>query len=301
MPLNMKEASAISEIADIMYSFLPGSGNSKTAFPLAAGQAGVGEFWQPGSKLPSLTNLLSQTLEHRRNRFCPLILAIIRQSMTWRRGRNEPLTREEVDQLNALLLRVSFRIPELSDLEFLDTLPRREPVVEAAAAQNGPSQEALASLALQLLEVSRLAPQPRGYAFETFLRDFFHIYGLAPRASFRNPGEQIDGSFVLEGETYLLEAKWQNAASAIGDLDRFANKVSRQAKWARGLLISNTGFTPDGLTAFGKASTSIICMDGLDLHDTLSKRLNLGEVLSLKARRAVETGNPFVRVRDLFP
>ncbi|MBB4276426.1 restriction endonuclease [Rhizobium mongolense] len=277
MPLNMKEASAISEIADVTYSFLPGSGNLKTAFPLAADQAGVGNFWQPGSKLPSLTHLLSQTLEHRRSRFCPLILA------------------------NGLLLRVSFRIPELSDLEFLDTLPRREPIAREPAAPNGPSQEALASLTLQLLEVSKLGPQPRGYAFETFLRDLFHVYGLAPRASFRNPGEQIDGSFMLDGETYLLEAKWQNAASAIGDLDRFANKVNRQAKWARGLLISNTGFTPDGLAAFGKASTSIICMDGLDLHETLSRRLALGEVLSRKARRAVETGNPFVRVRDLFP
>ena len=30
-----------------------------------------------------------------------------------------------------------------------------------------------------------------------------------PRGSFRLIGEQIDGSFHLEGETYLLEAKWQ--------------------------------------------------------------------------------------------
>lgn len=301
MPLSMKEASAISEIADLMYGFLPGSGNSNTAFPLAAHQVGVGDFWHPGSKLPSLTHLLTQTLENRRNRFCPLILAIIRQSMTWRRGKNEPLTREEVDQLNALLLRVSFRIPELTDLEFLDTLPRRDPVVKEPVTPTGPTAEAVKSLTFQLLEISNLAPHPRGFAFEAFLRDLFHVYGLAPRASFRNPGEQIDGSFMLDGETYLLEAKWQNAASAIGDLDRFANKVNRQAKWARGLLISNTGFTPDGLAAFGKASTSIICMDGFDLHEMLSRHLALGEVLSRKARRAVETGNPFVRVRDLFP
>ncbi|MER8779421.1 restriction endonuclease [Mesorhizobium sp. M0977] len=296
----MKEASVISEIADLMYAFLPGSGNGKTAFPLAANEAGVGALWQPGSKLPALTQLLTSTLENHRNRFCPLITAIIRQSMTWRRGRGEPLTREEVEQLNAQLLRVSFQIPELNDADFLDTLPRREPVSNKQATPTGPSEEKMAALSLQLLEVSKLDAQPRGYAFETLLRDLFDAFGLAPRASFRNPGEQIDGSFMLEGETYLLEAKWQNNASAIGDLDRFANKVNRQAKWARGLLISNSGFTPEGLTAFGKASTSIICMDGLDLHDSLSRRLSLNEVISRKARRAVETGNPFVRVRDLF-
>lgn len=301
MVLSMKEASAVSEIAALVYDFLPGSGNSKTAFPLAADEAGVGELWQPGSKLPSLTQVLSTTLEHRRNHFCPLILAIIRQSMTWRRGRGEPLTREEVDQLNTLLGRVSFRIPELTDNDFRSMLPRRDPSPAAPTKATGPDPTQLATLLQQLLDVSQLAPQPRGYAFEKFLQNLFEAYGLSPRASFRLVGEQIDGSFALEGETYLLEAKWQNVASSIGDLHTFAGKVQTKARWARGMMISNTGFTSDGLAAFGKAPTSIICMDGLDLHDTLTRQLPLAEVISRKARRAVETGGPFVRVRDLFP
>jgi hypothetical protein len=53
------------------------------------------------------------TLEQRRHRFAPLMLAIVRQSMTWRRGKGSPLTRQEVDQLNTLLPGVSFKIPEL--------------------------------------------------------------------------------------------------------------------------------------------------------------------------------------------
>ena len=35
-------------------------------------------------------------------------------------------------------------------------------------------------------------------------------YGLSARASFRLVGEQIDGSFVLGDDIYLLEAKWTN-------------------------------------------------------------------------------------------
>lgn len=300
MALSMKEASAVSEIAELMYGFLPGSGNPKTAFPLAATEAGVGDFWQPGSKLPALTQLLATTLEHRRNRFCPLVLAVIRQSMTWRRGRGEPLTREEVEQLNDLLRRVSFRIPELTDNDFLASLPRRDPP-PPPTIPTSPDSALLTGLSQKLIEVSQLDPQPRGYAFEKFLQDLFGAYDLSPKASFRLIGEQIDGSFAHEGETYLLEAKWQNGGCGIADLHTFAGKVQTKARWARGMLISNTGFTPDGLTAFGKAPTSIICMDGLDLFDTLTRQLSLTEVISRKARRAVETGGPFVRVRDLFP
>lgn len=36
------------------------------------------------------------------------------------------------------------------------------------------------------------------------------------------------------------------------------------------------------------------------LHETLSRQLSLADVISRKVRRAVETGGPFVRVRDLF-
>lgn len=299
MPLTMKEATAATEIADLLYGFLPGSGNGRTAFPIAAQEAGVSEYWQPGSKLPSLVQLLSATLEHRRNRFCPLISAIVRQSMTWRRGRNEPLTREEVEHLNALLLGVSFRIPELTDEAFLGMLPRRDPP-PVKAGSVGPDDAQFIALSVQLIEISKLAPQPRGFAFEKFLKDLFEAYQLAPRGSFRLVGEQIDGSFQHQAETYLLEAKWQNGYSGVTELDAFSGKVTRNAKWARGLFISNTGFSPDGLTAFGKAPTSIVCMDGLDLHETLSRKLSLTDVIGRKVRRAAETGGPFVRVRDLF-
>ncbi|RWO88374.1 hypothetical protein [Mesorhizobium sp.] len=215
MSISMKEATAVSAIADLLYDFLPGSGNSRTAFPLAANEVGVGEFWQQGSKLPSLVQLLTATLEHRRNRFCPLINAIVRQSLTWRRGRGEPLMREEIEQLNTLLRGGSFRIPELTDDSFLNMLPVRNPAPVQKPIAGKPTAAQVSLLSQQLLEVSKLAPQPRGYAFEKFLHDLFAAYNLAPRGSFRLTGEQIDGSFALEGETYLLEAKWQNEYSGI--------------------------------------------------------------------------------------
>lgn len=156
----------------------------------------------------------------------------------------------------------------------------------------------LASLKAQLLEVSQLEPQPRGYALEGFLKVLFDANGLAGRASFRLVGEQIDGSFELAGETYLLEAKWTARQIGVADLRAFNGKVENKAAWSRGLFVSNSGFTDDGLHAFGRGN-SVVCMDGLDLYEMLERNLAFTEVLKLKVRRAAETGRPFVRVRDL--
>jgi len=303
MKLNLKEASTVASLAQLLYEFLPGSGNNATAFPLAAQKVGIGEFWQPGSKLPSLTRLLTLTLENRRNLFCPLILEIVTQSMTWR-GRREPLTRAEIDQLNTLLPGVGFKIPDLLDPAFLATLagspatPTPSPPDQPHAAD--PAK--LAELAGQLRDLAALQPQKRGYAFEKFLHALFDAYGLMPRASFKpRTGEQIDGSFELGADTYLLEAKWHNGLTPAADLHILNGKLSSRPTWSRGLFISYTGFSPDGLDAFSRGKTSLICMNGYDLHETLSRGLELDRVISRKARHAVETGLVCVSVRELFP
>ena len=66
----------------------------------------------------------------------------------------------------------------------------------SAPAQSRIDEAIASSLADRLLQLSKLEPQPRGYAFEKFLKDMFDAYGLSSRASFRLQGEQIDGSFV---------------------------------------------------------------------------------------------------------
>lgn len=151
----------------------------------------------------------------------------------------------------------------------------------------------------ELVALAQMAPQPRGYAFEKFLKQLFDAYGLAAREPFRLQGEQIDGSFQLGNETYIVEAKWQNSPTGVADLHVFHGKIEQKAAWTRGLFISNSGFTEDGMAAFGRGKR-VICMDGLDLYEALNRELPLNRVLDRKVRRAAETGNPFVRVRDLF-
>ena len=152
----------------------------------------------------------------------------------------------------------------------------------------------------RLIEISILSPQERGLRFEGFLSDLFAAFGLAPRGSFRIVGEQIDGSFRLHTETYLVEAKWHGPQIGFADLMAFSGKVSGKAAWARGLFVSNSGFTQEGLEAFSRGrQTNLICVDGLDLYEVLSRRVSLIAVLEEKARRAAETNRAYIPVRDL--
>ena len=185
-------------------------------------------------------------------------------------------------------------------LSLINRLTGKTDAQPAEAPKAAYDRPKLMALRNDLIGFAQLAPQARGYAFETLLRELFNVFGLQAREPFRLKGEQIDGSFVLQGETYLIEAKWQAAQTGVADLHTFHGKLEQKAAWTRGLFVSNSGFTEDGLSAFGRGKR-VICMDGLDLFDTLSRELPLNHVLESKVRRAAETGLPFARVRDLFP
>ncbi len=186
---------------------------------------------------------------------------------------------------------------------FIERLGGKRPAEKKRASASQATTEIDPSLSSELksklLGVSQLEPQARGYAFEKFLKDLFDANGLAARASFRLVGEQIDGSFELAAETYLLEAKWTSPQIGATDLRSFNGKVEEKAAWSRGLFVSNSGFTPDGLAAFGRGKR-VVCMDGFDLYEMLDKNLSFADVMAKKVRRAAESGNPFVRVRDLY-
>ena len=180
--------------------------------------------------------------------------------------------------------------------------PPNDQSTPAAAAHTVPSSEALETLRNRMNLLHALMPQKRGFEFEVFLNELFYVFGLAPRGSFRLVGEQIDGSFQLGQDVYLVEAKWENHKTNESDLMSFSGKVEGKALWSRGLFISYSGFTDDGLEAFARGKpTRIICMDGFDLAGILNHNLILSEIINRKMRRAGETNQAFVSVRDIYP
>lgn len=151
----------------------------------------------------------------------------------------------------------------------------------------------------RLLSVKDLEPHERGYAFELFLKDLFDAFRMTAREPFRLVGEQIDGSFDLNGETYLLEAKWLNKKVGQAELGAFHAKLDQKASWARGLFVSFNGFTEVGLQAFGNGRR-LICMEGRDLYEAFNRGIALDRAISLKTRHAAETGEVFAPLDKLL-
>lgn len=199
-----------------------------------------------------------------------------------RTGQNDPVTNAE-GRLLSLIAR-------MGDPETLG---------DGVAPRPATDLRLLAALRDDLVQVRKLPPQERGYAFEAFLKRCFDAAGLKARDPFRNVGEQIDGSFLLSHETYLLEAKWHAIPTGVGDLHAYHGKLEQKSAWARGLFVSYHGFTAEGLAAFGSGKR-LICADGRDLHDALGHQIPLRDVLERKVRRAAETGRPHISVRELF-
>jgi hypothetical protein len=304
MALTPADAQVVSVLADVLYDFLPGKphprANPRISFPGAAFVVGVGDLWTEGSKHPSIVMLLRRTLETRRDRFCRLITEIVTTAMVYR-GNKSPLTRGEVEKVNAAVQRLGFKIPELWDSAFLSSLAQPADTAPKPAENLAVPATTIAELKQTLLHIMSLAPHERGFAFERFLNDLFAAYKLAPHGSYRLRGEQIDGSFEHDRDFYLVEAKWQAQKVGVSELRSFRGAVDSKAEWSRGCYISYSGFSSDGLVAFSHgASVRIVCVDAEDLFHVVDGRIDLRDLIRAKVRYAAERGVAFVRARELF-
>ena len=111
--------------------------------------------------------------------------------------------------------------------------------------------------------------------------------------------QKLERELDMSGGYVLNFSKWQNSPTGAADLHTFEGKPGEKASWSRGLFVSNSGFSDDGLHAFGRGKR-VICMNGYDVSEMLRLKLSFVDVIDAKVRRAAETGSPFVTVRDLF-
>ena len=145
---------------------------------------------------------------------------------------------------------------------------------------------------LQALSNSENSAQSRGYAFEKYLNELFKANDLDPRGAFKITGEQIDGSFVLRNDIYLLEAKWTSKIIDKSDLILFNSKVSSKSNFKRGLFISYSRFSEQALNTLSDGTkVNIILMTVEELAIVLQRSMLLSDVLWNKVRALAESGN----------
>ena len=311
MSSSLHESKAAADLARLFYDFLPASGGRSwkghVTFETVAIQSGVGEFWTGGSKEPALARLLEQSLKLRRDRFEELVLSIVAEGIKYRRSKKNEVREAEIVAINRIIKDIGFKFPDLWDPRFLASLGRDPtPLPDQhttspcyAPAAPGLLQSELPSLRSQFYGlVGSSDRQAAGFALEKLLNRLFDLFDLNPRASFRLKGEQIDGTFVLDHETYLLEAKWEAKPVNEAALLVFRGKIEGKSGFTRGLFLSINGFTPDALTAITRGKQpSFILADGSDLSPVFEQAIRLDDLLRHKVRNLAETGEMLTRAK----
>jgi hypothetical protein len=159
-------------------------------------------------------------------------------------------------------------------------------------------KQALANLRERFIDLeSSATPQQRGLDLQSWLRDLFNLHDLEPRGSFASPGEQIDGSIRVEGQTLLVEARWTKELVGPDSVRDFVGKFERKLDNTLGLMVSVHGFT-EAASSKGVNGGRLLAvfMDGQDLAQVLEGMTDLRQLIVRKLRHAAEKGEPMYRV-----
>jgi hypothetical protein len=130
-----------------------------------------------------------------------------------------------------------------------------------------------------------------GLALEQLLNRLFTIFQLQPRLPFRVIGEQIDGSFELDGEIYLLESKWEKHPLPEADLLVFRGKIEGKSAFTRGIFLALNDISLPARDAITRGKSPLFfVVNGHDLMMILSEAITLTDFLRKRFRLLAEEG-----------
>lgn len=181
------------------------------------------------------------------------------------------------------------------------TQPKIETNDKSQAADEQRLAEALMQLKDEFLQLVRQENRnAAGLALEKLLNQLFDVFGLKPRQPFRVVGEQIDGSFLLDGQVYLLESKWEKEPLSESALLVFRGKIEGKSTFTRGVFIALNDISIPARDAITRGkSPSFFVMNGHDLLMILSETVSLPDFLRTRVRLLAEEGlvwAPFSRL-----
>lgn len=140
----------------------------------------------------------------------------------------------------------------------------------------------------------------RGYRFERLLNGLLGSDGLDPRTSYKAAGEQIDGSFFLDGRVFLMEAKWHSTQIPASSLYEFKGKVDGKLLGTLGAFISMSDYSEDAVDALTLGKTlNLILFDQSDLNAIVVDGWGFREVLRKKLRAAAEQGLVYFPMKSI--
>jgi hypothetical protein len=317
MAVSLKQADAISNIAHLLYDFLPGSGRpdwkGHVSFSSIARRLGLGHYWPEGSKEPAIRQLLRMTLEREPLQFEKLILEVVEAGIPYSKKNGKPIRSTQIKTLNGYLWELGFKFPALWDRDLWssldgDSTKRAQNIVEKqlrseelqatqVTAREKKREELRDAFYALCTDVNR---QRAGLKLESVLNQVFEMFQLAPRGAFKIVGEQIDGSFLLDQESYLVEAKWESERLAEEKLLIFRGKIEGKSSFTRGVFVSVSGFTNECIQSISThKQPTFFLIDGYDLATVLEGQVTLTDLLRAKRNRLAEEGKLLYRVPKL--
>lgn len=198
------------------------------------------------------------------------------------------------------LRRLAKRTQLLVDPEELKRQQRKDSR-DAAAETRAFRTQRLANLRSQFQTLhGETNTQSRGYAFEKLLAELFRTYEFDFTGSYKTDIDQVDGALVLDGFTYLMEARWRQHPAVEVDLAGLSNKASRRIHATRAIFISMAGFRPEVVAQYRLAHESrLILLDGEDLALIFEGRVELPDALRAKTHAASVDGEPHLRLATI--
>ena len=318
MPLTLKQVTALNGVASILAEMLPYSGafdnRGQVTTRSIARDLGIVAFWEKMSKTPGLARLMERILERRQDVFEPFIIRSVKEGLLYREKNGKPVQRAEIEKLNGLIRDVGFKFPELWDAGFLAALDTglHERARENLAAERQTEKIKVDKVASARSELAQLGAefyalltaadrQAAGYTFEKILNRLFALNGLDPRGAFKIVGEQVDGSFELDHEIYLMEAKWERDPANEATLLVFRGKIEGKSQFTRGVFISLNGITGEADQASTKGKQpNFFTVDGYDLSVVMQGHIGLAELLRGKLRKLAEEGKIHYSAKDIL-
>ena len=167
--------------------------------------------------------------------------------------------------------------------------------------QTNESEVDFDSLSTALLAIENIpTPQDKGYAFEKYLNSLFKAFNLDPHASYRTEHDQIDGSFVLDGNTILIEAKYRTNTIPKDDLILFSNKIESKSHFPKGLFVTYSSVHEKAIEYFTDKSARIVILTVEELFLLCQNKYSLPKVLQAKFRALDEQGVIYKHIMTLM-
>jgi len=160
------------------------------------------------------------------------------------------MTEAEVDQIVAEMKKLGLEPGQLAHRGWRTALRKATTAKIEPATKTESSGPIVRVHAEGLAHVRELVdpktnPQLRGRQLEMVLFGVLQHERLNPERHVVIPGEEHDLAFVLDGQHYLTECKWEVSPIGLPAIHLLGAKVGKKAEGTFGVLLSMSGFVAD--------------------------------------------------------